>query len=92
MSVPPPSRVPNRTSTGSSSRSVRSATAVSKTTSRVAIDRIDASTAPNTDAYTTDDAIDPDWSMQRITSFFTDRDARPCPTSRSGTTVPCSGR
>ncbi len=50
MSVPPPSRVPKSTSTGSSSWSVRSATAVSKTTSRVSSERMDASTAPNTDA------------------------------------------
>ena len=50
MSVPPPSWVPNSTSTGSSSWSVRSTTAVSKTTSRVSIDRMEASTAPNTDA------------------------------------------
>ena len=35
MSVPPPSCVPNSTSTGSSSRSVRSTTEVSKTTSLV---------------------------------------------------------
>ena len=48
MSVPPPSWVPNSTSTGSSSWSVRSTTAVSKTTSDVRSDRIDASTAPNT--------------------------------------------
>ncbi len=77
MSVPPPSRVPKSTSTGSASRSVRSTTVVSNTTSRVSSDRIDASTAANTDAYTTDDAIDPDWSTQRTTSFFTDREACP---------------
>ena len=42
---------------------MRSTTAVSKATSDVRSDRIDASTAPKTDAYTTEDAIDPDWSM-----------------------------
>ncbi len=77
MSVPPPSWVPKSTSTGSSSWSVRSTTAVSKTTSRVLSERMEARTAPNTDAYTTDDAIDPDWSMQSTTSFFTARAARP---------------
>ncbi|GAA4952925.1 hypothetical protein GCM10023238_19110 [Streptomyces heliomycini] len=50
---------------------------MSKTTNRVSIDRMEASTAPNTDAYTTDAAIDPDWSTQRTTSFLTDREARP---------------
>ena len=63
MSVPPPSWTPNSTSTGSDSWEVRSTTAVSKATSDVRSDRIDASTAPKTDAYTTEDAIDPDWSM-----------------------------
>ncbi len=92
MSVPPPSCVPKSTSTGSSSWSVRSTTAVSKTTSRVEIVRIEASTAPNTDAYTTDAAMDPDWSIQRMTSFFVDWDARPNPMSRSGTIVRYSGR
>ena len=42
MSVPPPSWVPNSSSTGSSRWSVRSATAVSKTTSRVSMARIEA--------------------------------------------------
>ena len=48
MSVPPPSWVPNSTSTGSCSWSVRSTTAVSKTTSDVRSDRIEASTAAKT--------------------------------------------
>ncbi|CAM5678524.1 hypothetical protein STENM36S_03455 [Streptomyces tendae] len=56
---------------------MRSTTDVSKTTSRVSSERMDASTPPNTDAYTTDAAIEPDWSTQRTTSFFTERDARP---------------
>ncbi len=50
MSVPPPSWVPNSRSTGSLSSSVRSATAVSKATTDVRSDRIEASTAPNTPA------------------------------------------
>ncbi len=92
MSVPPPSCVPNSTSTGSDSLSVRSTTAVSNTTSDVFSARIEASTAPNTDAYTTLDAIDPDWSMARTTSRCTACDRRPYPSSRSGTTVLYSGR
>ncbi|SLI02906.1 Uncharacterised protein [Mycobacteroides abscessus subsp. abscessus] len=68
MSVPPPSWVPNSTSTGSVSRSVRSTTSVSKTTSEVRSDRSEASTAPNTEAYTTLAAIDPDWSTASTTS------------------------
>ena len=92
MFVPPPSCTLISTSTGSLTCSDRSTTDVSKTTSRVSIDRMDASTAPNTEAYTTDAAIDPDWSMQSTTSFFTDCAARPYPTSRSGTIVRYSGR
>jgi hypothetical protein len=68
MSVPPPSCVPNRSSTGSSIVSVRSATAVSKTTNRVDTAGSDASTAPNTLAYTTDAAIEPLWSTHRMMS------------------------
>lgn len=73
MSVPPPSWVPNSSSTGSCSRSVRSATAVSNTTSDVFSARIEASTAPNTLEYTTEAAIDPLWSMHSTTSRCTDR-------------------
>ena len=71
MSVPPPSWVPNSRSTGSLSCSVRSATAVSKATTEVRRDRIEASTAPNTPAYTTDAAIEPLWSRHRMTSRAT---------------------
>ena len=71
MSVPPPSWVPNSTSTGSGRRPVRSTTAVSNATSEVRSARIEASTAPNTDAYTTEGAIDPDWSMASTTSRAT---------------------
>ena len=71
MSVPPPSWVPNSTSTGSLSCSVRSTTAVSKTTSDVRSDRIEASTAANTPENTTDAAIEPDWSTQSTTSRCT---------------------
>ncbi len=92
MSVPPPSCVPNRMSTGSDSCSVRSTTAVSNTTSEVRSARIEASTAPNTDAYTTEDAIDPDWSMASTMSRATACWRRPYPTSRSGITVRYSGR
>ena len=77
MSVPPPSWVPNSTSTGSGRRPVRSATAVSNATSEVFSARIEASTAPNTDAYTTEEAIDPDWSMARTTSRATTCCRRP---------------
>ncbi len=92
MSVPPPSWVPKSSSTGSCSWSVRSTTAVSNTTSDVFSDRIDASTAPNTLAYTTEAAIDPLWSMQSTTSRWTARCLRAYPTSRDGTTVFFSGR
>ena len=66
-----PSWVPNSTSTGWLSWSVRSTTEVSKATTEVRSDRIDASTAPNTPAYTTEDAIEPLWSRQRMTSRAT---------------------
>ena len=68
MSVPPPSWHPNSTSTGSASRSVRSTTSTSKATSEVRTEEIEASVAPNTAAYTTDSAIEPDWSTATITS------------------------
>src|ERR1700747_989945 len=68
MSVPPPSWVPNSTSTGSLSWPVRSATEVSKATTEVRSDRIEANTAPNTPAYTTEDAIEPLWSRQTTVS------------------------
>ena len=92
MSVPPPSWVPNSTSTGSVSWSVRSTTEVSKTTTEVRSDRIEASTAPKTPAYTTEDAIEPLWSRQRMTSRATACCFLAYPTSRSGMTVRCSGR
>ncbi len=92
MSVPPPSAVPNSTSTGSSRWSVRSTTSVSKTTSEVRTDRMVAITAPKIDAYTMDLAIDPDWSIARMMSLLTTWARRPCPTRRSGTMVFCSGR
>ncbi len=76
MSVPPPSWTPNSTSTGSASCSVRSTTAVSKTTSRVRSEDIEASTAPKTEECTTEAAIEPDWSMHRMTSFRTALAAR----------------
>ena len=91
MSVPPPSCTPKSTSTGSSISSVRSTTSVSKTTSRVRTDRSEASTAPNTLENTTDSAIEPDWSMHRTMSRSTWWVRRAKPTSRSGTTVRCSG-
>ena len=50
---------------------------MSKTTSEVFSARIDASTAPNTDAYTTEAAIDPDWSMASTTSLATTCCRRP---------------
>ena len=50
-----------------------------------------ASTPPNSDAYTTLSAIEPDWSTAMMTSRARLRWRRPCPTSRSGTTVRCSG-
>jgi hypothetical protein len=71
MSVPPPSWVPNSTSTGSLSCSVRSTTEVSKATTDVRKDRIEASTAPNTPPYTTDEAIEPLWSRHTMTSRAT---------------------
>ncbi len=71
---------------------MRSTTAVSNTTSEVRSVFIDASTAPNTLAYTTDDAIDPLLSMARTTSFCTPWLRRPYPTRVCGTIVPCSGR
>ena len=74
---PPPSCVPNSTSTGSASSGVRSTTEVSKTTRLVRSARIDASTAANTLEYTTDAAIDPDWSTQSTTSRCTDCALRP---------------
>ena len=77
MSVPPPSWMPNSTSTGSESCDVRSTTVVSKATSDVRSDRIEASTAPNTDAYTTEEAIEPDWSMARTMSLATTCCRRP---------------
>jgi hypothetical protein len=69
ISVPPPSWVPNSTSTGSLSSGDRSTTDVSNATTDVRSERSDASTAPNTDAYTTEDAIDPDWSMASTMSL-----------------------
>ena len=68
MSVPPPSWTPNSTSTGSCSIGVRSATALSKAITLVRNAGIDASTAPNTAAYTTLSAMLPDWSIATITS------------------------
>ena len=65
---------------------------MSNTTSDVFTARIEAITAPNTDAYTTEEAIDPDWSMASTTSRATICCRRPYPTRRSGTTVRCSGR
>ena len=77
MSVPPPSCTPKRTSTGSSSSSLRSTTAVSNTTSRMSSERTEASTAANTEAYTTEAAIDPLWSRQRMISRSTWGERRP---------------
>jgi len=59
MSVPPPSCTPNRTSTGSWRTGVRSVIDVSKATSEVRRAGSWASTAPNSDAYTTLSAIRP---------------------------------
>jgi hypothetical protein len=64
---------------------------VSKATSDVRSDRIDASTAPKTDAYTTEDAIDPDWSMAKTMSRAITCCLRPYPTRRSGMTVRWAG-
>ena len=50
---------------------------MSNATSDVRSDRIDASTAPKTDAYTTEDAIDPDWSMASTMSLATTCCRRP---------------
>jgi len=71
MSVPPPSWVPKSTSTGSCSSGVRSTTLVSNTTMLVLSERSDASTAANTLEYTTEEAIEPLWSMHRTTSRWT---------------------
>ena len=92
MSVPPPSCAPNSTSTGSASRSDRSITAVSKATSEVRSVDSEARAAANTLAYTTDGAIEPDWSTSSTISRCTARLRRPYPMSRSGMTVPSSGR
>jgi hypothetical protein len=72
--------------------SVRSTTAVSNTASEVFSARIEATTAPKADAYTTEDAMDPDWSIARTTSRATTWWRRPYPAGRSGITVRCSGR
>ena len=50
---------------------------MSNATSDVRSARSDASTAPNTDAYTTEEAIDPDWSMASTTSRATPGCRRP---------------
>ncbi len=77
MSVPPPSWVPKSTSTGSASSGDRSTTAVSKATTDVRTERSDARTAPKTDAYTTEGAIDPDWSTASTMSRATTCCRRP---------------
>ena len=77
MSVPPPSCTPNSSSTGSVTRSVRSTTAVSNAMICVRSDRTEASTAPNTPAYTTDDAIEPLWSRHSTISRLTWGSRRP---------------
>ena len=92
MSVPPPSWTPNSTSTGSATCGVRSTTLVSKAMTRVATDGSEARTDPNTAEYTTDSAMEPDWSRHRTTSRLTRVCRRVRPISRSGTTVRCSGR
>ena len=91
MSVPPPSWMPNSTSTGSPSSSVRSTTAVSNAITRVWSVGSEASDAPSTPAWTTDAAMLPLWSRHRISSAASERRLRPWPTSRSGMTVRCSG-
>ncbi len=68
MSVPPPSCTPNRTSTGSDSSGVMSATAVSNTTIDVRSVGSRASTQANSDACTTLPAIEPLWSTAITTS------------------------
>ena len=44
---------------------------MSKATTDVRSERIDASTAPNTPAYTTEEAIEPLWSRHKMTSRAT---------------------
>ena len=92
MSVPPPSWMPNSTSTGSSSSSVRSTIEVSKAITFVSSVGSEASDAPSTPAWTTELAMLPLWSSARINSAASERFLRACPTSRSGMTVLCSGR
>lgn len=65
---------------------------MSKTTTEVCSARIEARTAPKIEAYTTDAAIDPDWSIASTTSRWRLCCRRPLPTSRSGTIVWCPGR
>ena len=86
MSVPPPSCTPNSTSTGSCRKAVRSVTDVSNAMNEVRSAGIWARTPPNSDAYTTLSAIEPDWSTAMTTSRARLRWRRPCPTRRSGTT------
>ena len=65
---------------------MRSTTAVSKTTMWVFTARSEASTAPNTPAYTTEAAIEPLWSTQSTISLSA-CPRRPSPTSFSGITL-----
>ncbi len=44
---------------------------MSKATTDVRSERIEASTAPSTPAYTTEEAIDPLWSRHKMTSRAT---------------------
>ena len=70
---------------------MRSVTAVSKATNRVRNVGSWASTAANSEAYTTLSAIEPDWSTAITTSRARLGWRRPWPISRSGTIAWCSG-
>ena len=91
MSVPPPSWMPNSTSTGSLSSSVRSTTDVSNAITRVCSVGSEASDAPSTPAWTTE-ARHAAALVEREDQLGRERAPRRAwPTSRSGMTVRCSG-
>ena len=70
---------------------MRSVTDVSNATRCVRSAGSWASTDPNSEAYTTLSAIEPDWSMATITSLARLLPATPVADSRSGMTVRYSG-
>ena len=91
MSVPPPSWMPNSSSTGSCRCSVRSTTLVSNAITFVSSVGIEASAALSTPAWMTLAPMLPLWSSARMRFAASERRRRAWPTSRSGTTVRYSG-